>query len=300
MKNLLFIYNPYSGKGMIKNYLSDIIDTFVKNDFQVSVYPTQGRMDARDYVMQYAYGYDEVVCSGGDGTLNEVVSGLMELPKRPVLGYIPAGSTNDFGHSIRIPKLIPEAVDVAINGVPVIVDVGSFGKKNFIYIAAFGAFTDVSYMTPQEMKNLLGHSAYLIDAVTKITSLRTYHMRVTYDNDHYVEGDFLYGMITNSISVGGFKGITGKNIVLDDGYFEVMLIRKPKNALDLNVILGAMLGMDFKTDSIVSFKASELTFDSDEKVPWVLDGEYGGAPKTISIVNNKQAVKIMSGISKNS
>ena len=298
MKNLLFVYNPHSGKGMVKEYLSDIFDFFVKNDYKISVYPTQERLDAREYIINNAYGSDMVVCSGGDGTLNEVISGMMELPERPALGYIPAGSTNDFGQSIKIPKSILEAADDAINGVPIMVDVGNFGKRNFVYVAAFGAFTDVSYMTPQEMKNLLGHSAYLIDAITKITSLRTYHMKVSCEDGNIVEDDFLYGMITNSISVGGFKGITGKNIVLDDGYFEVMLIKKPKNAIDLNIILGAILGMDFKTESIVSFKASEIVFESNEKVPWVLDGEYGGSPQKIKIVNNKQAIKIMSGISK--
>lgn len=299
MKNLLFIYNPHSGKGMIKESLSDIVDCFVKNGYQVGIYPTQGRLAAKEQVIHTAYQYERIVCCGGDGTLNEVVSGLMELPYRPTLGYIPAGSTNDFGQSIRLPKTLLEAADVAINGMPVSVDIGSFGKKNFIYIAAFGAFTDVSYMTPQEMKNLLGHSAYLLDAVTKITSLRTYHMKVTYDN-HTIEDDFLYGMITNSISVGGFKGITGKNIVLDDGLFEVMLIKQPKNALDLNVILSAMLGMDFKTDSIVSFKASRIVINAEDKVPWVLDGEYGGSPRRVKIVNNNKAIKIMSGISKKS
>lgn len=300
MKNLLFIYNPHSGKGMIKENLSDIIDCFVKNGYQVGVYPTQGRLDAREQIIHMAYQYDMIICSGGDGTLNEVISGLMELPQKPAVGYIPAGSTNDFAQSIKLPKSLLEAADVAINGMPVYVDVGSFGRKNFVYIAAFGAFTDVSYMTSQEMKNLLGHSAYLLDAMTKITSLRTYHMTVTYDDDNMIEDDFLYGMITNSISVGGFKGITGKNIVLDDGLFEVMLIKMPKNPLDLNVVLGALIGMDVKTESVVSFKASKLVINATDKVPWVLDGEYGGSPKRVKIVNHKRAIKIMSGIAKKS
>lgn len=297
VKNLLFIYNPYSGKGMIKDNLSDIIDCFVKNGYQVGVYPTQGRLDAKEQVIHRAYQYDMIVCSGGDGTLNEVVSGIMELPERPALGYIPAGSTNDFSQSIRLPKTMVEAAAIAVNGMPVQVDIGGFGKKKFIYIAAFGAFTDVSYMTPQEMKNILGHSAYIIEAVKNLTSLRTYHMKVTYDNN-VIEDDFLYGMVTNSVSVGGFKGITGKNIVLDDGMFEVTLIKQPKNAVDLNVILGAMIGLDVKTNSIISFKASDIVFDADGKVPWVLDGEYGGSPKHIKITNYKKAIKIMSGIAK--
>lgn len=297
MKNLLFIYNPYSGKGMIKENLSDIVDCFVKHGYQVEVYPTQQRLDAKEKIIHFAYQYDMIVCSGGDGTLNEVISGLMELPERPVLGYIPAGSTNDFAQGIRLPKSMIEAAAVAVNGMQISVDIGGFGKKKFVYIAAFGAFTDVSYMTPQEMKNVLGHPAYIIEAVTKLTSLRTYHMNVSYENGN-VEGEFLYGMVTNSISVGGFKGITGKNVVIDDGLFEVMLIKQPKSPLDLQLILGALLGMDIKTDSVISFKASKIIFDADEKVPWVLDGEYGGSPKRVKVVNHNKAIKIMSGISK--
>lgn len=297
MKNLLFIYNPYSGKGMIKEKLSDIIDYFVKNKYQVGVYPTQSRLDAKEQIIHTAYQYDHIVCSGGDGTLNEVISGLMELPDRPTLGYIPAGSTNDFAKSIRVPNVMTEAAAVAVNGMPISVDIGGFGKKRFIYIAAFGVFTDVSYMTPQEMKNIMGHPAYIIEAVKSLTSVRTYHMKVSYDNNE-IEGDFLYGMVTNSVSVGGFKGITGKNVVLDDGMFEVTLIRQPKSPLDLQVVLGALIGMDVKTDSIVSFKASSIIFDADEKVPWVLDGEYGGSPKRVKIVNYNKAIRIMSGISK--
>lgn len=297
MRSLLFIYNPHSGKGMIKEKLSDIINCFVRNGYQVGVHPTQGRLDAKEQVIHTAYNYDMIVCSGGDGTLNEVISGLMELPQKPILGYIPSGSTNDFSQGMRIPKDMLDAAAVAINGIPVSVDIGGFGKKKFIYIAAFGAFTDVSYMTPQEMKNILGHQAYLIEAVTKLTNIRSYHMKIKYDTG-ILEGDFLYGMITNSVSVGGFKGITGKNVVLDDGLFEVVLIKKPKNAIELNMALGAMIGMDIKSDAIVSFKTSKIIIDADEKVPWVLDGEYGGSPKHIKIINYKKAIRIMSGIAK--
>lgn len=297
MRNLLLIYNPYSGKGMVKENLSDIIDCFVKNGYQVGVYPTQGRLDAKEQVIHMAYQYDMIVCSGGDGTLNEVIGGLMELPEKPILGYIPAGSTNDFAQGLRLPKDMLEAAAIAVNGMPISVDIGGFGKKTFIYIAAFGAFTDVSYMTPQEMKNILGHSAYILEAVKKLTSLRTYHMKVTYD-ENVLEGDFLYGMVTNSVSVGGFKGITGKNVVIDDGIFEVILIKQPKSAFVLQVILSALIGMDVKTDSIITFKASKIVFVADEKVPWVLDGEYGGSPKRVKVTNYKKAIKIMSGIAK--
>lgn len=297
MKDLLFIYNPYSGKGMIKENLSDIIDCFVKAGYHVGVYPTQRKLDAKEQVIHCSSHYDMIVCSGGDGTLNETISGMMELEDRPMLGYIPAGSTNDFATSIRLPKSMVDAAKIAVKGTAVSVDIGSFGKKKFVYIAAFGAFTDVSYMTPQELKNVLGHPAYIIEGLTKLSSLRTYHMRAKFD-DKCIEGDFLYGMVSNSISVGGFKGITGRNVVLDDGLFEVTLIRQPKNPIDLQMILGGLIGMDTKTDSIISFKASQIIFEADEKVPWVLDGEYGGSPKRVKIKNNCKAIKIMSGIAK--
>ena len=297
MKDLLFIYNPFSGKGMIKEYLSDIIDLFVKAGFQVSIYPTLGKLDAKEHMIHCSSQYDMIICSGGDGTLNEVISGIMELKERPVLGYIPAGSTNDFATSIRLPKDMKEAAGVAVKGMPVAVDIGRFNRRNFVYIAAFGAFTDVSYMTPQEMKNAIGHPAYIIEAVMKLTSLRTYHMKVKYENGE-LEGDFLYGMVSNSISVGGFKGITGKNVVLDDGMFEVTLVKQPKNPLDLQIVLGCLLGLDMRSESIISFKSSKIIFMADEKVPWVLDGEYGGSPKNVKIENLNKAIRIMSGISK--
>ena len=297
MKNLLFIYNPHSGKGLIKDNLAEIINIFIKGGYEVTVYPTQRRNDAKEKVKYSGYNYDMIVCSGGDGTLNEVISGLMDLPVKPVLGYIPAGSTNDFAQSIKLSKEMDESARAAMNGLPILVDIGSFNKKYFVYIAAFGLFTDISYATPQEMKNALGHQAYLIEAATKIPNLKTYNMKAEYDGGK-IEGEFIYGMISNSISVGGIKGITGKNIVLDDGLFEVRLVKKPKNPLDFSAVFGNLLGVDIKIDSVVSFKTSKLKIESDEKVSWVLDGEFGGALKKVKIVNHKQAVKIMSGISK--
>lgn len=297
MQDLLFIYNPHSGKGMVKENLSDIVDQFVKAGYQVGIYPTQEKLDATEHVIQCSSNYNMIVCSGGDGTLNEVVSGIMELRCQPVLGYIPAGSTNDFANSVRLPKDMKEAAKIAVSGMPISVDVGMFNKKYFVYIAGFGAFTEVSYMTPQEMKNILGHQAYLIKAAGQLTSLRPYHMRITYDEGE-LEGDFLYGMVTNSISVGGMKRLTGKNVILDDGLFEVTLVKQPKNPMDMQMILSSLLGFDVKTDKVYAFKTSEIEFRSEEGVPWVLDGEYGGSPKTVKIKNLNRALRIMSGISK--
>ncbi len=297
MKKMLFIYNPFSGKGLIKENLSDILNVFCKAGYRVEVHPTQAKLDAKEYVEKYGFMYDRIVCSGGDGTLSEVITGMMELDEKPVLGYIPAGSTNDFSVGMKIPKKMLEAADVTVRGLPVSIDIGGFNKKKFIYIAAFGIFTDVSYMTPQEMKNIMGHSAYILEAVTKLASIKPYHMKITYDGKT-IEDDFIYGMVTNAVSVGGFKGITGRSIVLDDGLFEVTLIRKIRNPLELQGVIAGMLGMDISSDAVISFKTSRLTFESDTKVPWVIDGEYGGAPKKLVIRNYNKAIEITSGIAK--
>lgn len=292
MKKLLFIYNPQSGKGMIKEHLSDIVDKFIKSGYRVETYATQKQSDAKEKVIRWAEDFEMVVCSGGDGTLNEVISGIMELDERPCVGYIPAGSTNDFATSVNLPKNMLESADIAMNGAPLSIDIGGFNKKKFVYIAAFGAFTDVSYMTPQEMKNAIGHPAYIIEGIKSLASLRTYHIKLEME-DKLVEGNYLYGMITNSVSVGGFKGITGKNIVLNDGLFEVTLIREPKNAIDLQVILGALIGMDVKCDSLETYKASRIEISSEEKIPWSLDGEYGGSPRKVTIKNYSKAINLM-------
>lgn len=297
MKRLLFIYNPHSGKGVIKEHLSDITDKFVKAGYRVELYPSQRKLDAKEKVVRWAEDFDMVVCSGGDGTLNEVISGMMELEEKPRLGYIPSGSTNDFAASIMLPKNMQDAADVVLKGLPLDVDIGGFNRKRFVYIAAFGAFTDVSYMTPQEMKNTLGHPAYIIEAVKKLTSLRSYNIKAKID-DKIIEGSYMFGMVTNSVSVGGFKGITGKGVILDDGLFEVTLIKEPKNPIELQLILGALIGMDVKCNSIEFFKTSRIEIETDEKIPWVLDGEYGGAPKRIIIKNYQHAIRIMTGIGK--
>ena len=297
MKKLLFIYNPRSGKGVIKDYLSGIVDKFVKAGYRVELYPTQNKMDAKEKVVRWAEDFDMVVCSGGDGTLNEVVSGMMELDEKVRIGYIPSGSTNDFATSISLPKNMNESADIVLNGTPLNVDIGGFNKKKFVYIAAFGAFTDVSYMTPQEMKNTLGHPAYIIEAVKKLTSLRKYRIKAELE-DKTIEGDYMYGMVTNSVSVGGFKGMTGKNIVLDDGLFEMTLIRPPKNPIELQLILGKLIGMDVKCDNVETYKTSRIEIETEENIPWVLDGEYGGAPKKVIIRNYHHALEIMTGLDK--
>ena len=228
MKKLLFLFNPHAGKAQIKNKLLQIVDIMVKGGYDVTIYPTQAREDAFRMVYDRAAEFDRIVCSGGDGTLDEAVSGMILSGNKIPLGYIPAGSTNDFANSLKIPKDMVKAAEIAISGEPFACDVGMFNEEPFVYVAAFGIFTAVSYKTSQEWKNILGHAAYILEGVKSLTEITSYRLRVECE-DAVIEDEFIYGMISNSNSVGGFKNMTGKNVLLDDGKFEVTLIRKPKN-----------------------------------------------------------------------
>ena len=292
MKKLLFVVNGHSGKGQIKNKLLDIIDIMIKEGYHVQVHTTQEREDATKVVHEQAKYYDLVVCSGGDGTLDEAVTGMMQSEVRTPLGYIPAGSTNDFANSLEIPKDMIQAAKTAVLGVPFSCDVGEFNGDYFIYVAAFGIFTDVSYATSQELKNALGHVAYILEGAKRLYTIKTYHMRVEYDGNE-IEGDFLLGMITNSTSVGGFKNMTGKDVKLDDGMFEVTLIHKPKNIIELNTIIASLTNLKDETDLIDSFRAESVKFYSEEEIPWTLDGEFGGDHKEVQIKDHCKAVDIM-------
>lgn len=292
MKKLLFVYNAHSGKGTIKSKLADIIDIMVKNDYQVAAHPTQAQGDATKIIEDESKDYDLIVCSGGDGTLDEVVTGMMHVQEKKPIGYIPMGSTNDFANSLNLPKNILKAAEVAVSGRRFACDVGRFNDNSFIYVAAFGIFTEVSYQTNQELKNLLGHAAYILEGAKSLRDIEAYNMRVEY-GDMSLEGDFIYGMVSNSISVGGFKQIAGKNVLLDDGVFEVTLIKHPKNPLELNEIVTSLVARVDESDLIYSFKTDKICFYSEKEVPWTLDGEYGGAHTQTEIKNCHQAVEII-------
>ncbi|MCI9314759.1 MAG: YegS/Rv2252/BmrU family lipid kinase [Lachnospiraceae bacterium] len=290
-RRMLFIYNPRAGKAQIRSNLLDIIDIFVKAGYEVTAYPTQARGDAVKAVKERSAGYDIVVCSGGDGTLDEVVSGMMKCEEKLPIGYVPAGSTNDFANSLKIPKSMIKAADIVVSGEDFACDIGTFNNDNFIYVAAFGIFTDVSYQTKQDAKNVLGHAAYLVEGVKRLPAVRAYPLKISY-SDQVIEGEFLYGMVTNSYSVGGFRGITGQNILLDDGLFEVTLIRKPSNPLDLNSIILALVDKRVKSEHIYTFKTSKLVVESEDPVSWTLDGEFGGDHCKAVIENRQQVLNI--------
>lgn len=292
LKKMLFIYNPNAGTGVLKPRLSDVLDTFVKAEYEVTVYPTQRAQDAVRKIQEYQEDYDLIVCSGGDGTLDEVVTGLQHRQTSVPLGYIPAGSTNDFATSLGLPKDIVEAAETAVNGAAFPCDVGKFNSDYFIYIAAFGLFTDVSYETKQSMKNILGHLAYVLEGTKRIFNIPSYKIRVTHDGEEF-EDEFIYGMVTNSRSVGGFSGIIGPGVVFDDGEFEVTLIKTPKNPIELNELLGAILMKQINPQRMYAFKSGCVRFESMEEIPWTLDGEFGGAHSEVVVRNKKQALNIM-------
>lgn len=291
MKKMLFVFNPRSGKAQIKNKLLGILDIFTKAGYRVEVHVTQKRLDAKQVITERGGEMDLIICSGGDGTLNEAVCGLMELEERPVIGYIPTGSTNDFAASLNISKNMLEAAEAAVNGAPFAFDIGTFNERYFTYVAAFGLFTDVPYMTPQEAKNVLGHQAYLLEGVKRLSGIKPCRMEFKW-KDGEVEGDFIYGMISNARSIGGFKNLTAKDSELDDGIFEVMLVKMPKNPIDLGEIVSGILLADSETDYIYRFKTDELYVSSDPAIDWVLDGEFGGSQQEVKIKNINRAVTI--------
>lgn len=283
MKKLLFIYNPHAGKGKIQKRLSGVVDVFALKGFLPTVCPTRGAGDATRLAKALGSKFSRVVCSGGDGTLHEVVTGLMELEQPPVVGYIPAGSTNDFSRNLHLPGDMVVAAHTAVSEETAVCDIGRFNGAPFVYVAAFGAFTDVSYDTPQQFKNLFGHLAYLLNGVTRLGAIRAQHMTVEYDGGT-LEGDFIFGMMSNTRSVGGFKGIPVSDVQLDDGLFEVVLVHKPKNAMELQSILTSVVkGSPVEGGPLVGFHTSRLKVTAQGPVAWTLDGEYGGDHQTAEI-----------------
>ncbi len=290
-KKMLFVYNPKAGKAQIRNKLADILDIFAKEDYEVTIYPTQRAGEATQIVEQREEKYDLIVCSGGDGTLDEVVSGMMNSGRITPIGYIPAGSTNDFAQSHGLPKNMIRAAHIAVEGKDFACDVGRFNEETFVYVAAFGLFTNVTYETDQDMKNILGHMAYILKGVKSLSAIPSYPMKITYD-DQVIEEEFMLGMITNSVSVGGFKGITGKHIKLDDGVFEVTLIKRPKTIKALNDLILSLMNREFDADDMFFFRTGNLVCESREPVAWTIDGENGGAHEKVEIQNLCKAIVI--------
>ncbi|WP_394522492.1 diacylglycerol/lipid kinase family protein [Lacrimispora sp. JR3] len=293
MKKMLFIFNPRSGKAQIKNKLMDILDIFAKAGYELLVHVTQGPGDAVKAAENYGADVDLVVCSGGDGTLNETISGLMKLDSIPDMGYIPSGSTNDFASSLNLSRNMITAARTAVAGIPYPVDIGCFcGDRHFVYIAAFGAFTEVAYLTPQDFKNVLGHQAYMLEGMKSLASIKSYMLRIECDST-VLEGEFIFGMITNTISVGGFKGLVTQDVALNDGEFEVLLIRTPKTPLDFTNIINYMFLKEEPNEYVHKLRTRSIRIFPEEPIDWVLDGEFGGTRREVQITNLNKKIRIL-------
>ena len=293
MKKLLFIFNPYSGKAQLKNNLFEVVDIFVKAGYYVMTYPTQAPMDACRVIDEIGDKFDRIVVSGGDGTLDETVRSVLAKDMRKIpIGYIPSGTTNDFANTLGIPFNILQAAENAVSGVEFECDICTFNSQPFNYVAAFGAFTEVSYETPQENKNVLGHLAYIIEAMKKLTNIKPKHVRVEYD-DNVIDDDIILGLVLNTKSVGGFDNSLLDISKLNDGIFEVILIKNPSNILQLPSTITELLQAKTESQGYYVFQTSKMTIHTDEDVKWTLDGEFGGEvtkaelgiiPKAVSFI----------------
>ncbi len=279
MKKLLYIYNPNAGRQRSKEVLAEVLGILGAQGYLLTVIPTTAPGDAAKAAEALAPDHDRLVCCGGDGTLNEVVSGLLKLPleQRPVVGYLPMGSANDFSRGMNLPKTIAEQAVLAATGEGRAVDMGDSSGHAFTYVSAFGLFTAVSYSTPQNMKNMLGHFAYLLEGANSLKNVPSYHMTITADDGRVVEGDFIYGMAGNTVSLGGVMSLPKELVKQDDGLLEVLLVRKPKNLKDWQDMASFLTNLQIpRTGAVEAFTAREITFRCDQPVAWTVDGEFGG------------------------
>lgn len=293
MKKMFFLYNAHAGKGQIRGKLNSIIDMFTKSGYLVTAYPTQCALDGYDKVCGADGLYDIIVCSGGDGTLNEVISAVMtHRGRKPPIGYIPAGSTNDFAATLGISRNMQRAAGQIAKGVPFACDVGRMNGRHFNYVTAFGLFTDVSYKTPQNMKNMLGHQAYLFESLKSFSKIKGYRLKI-YCNDMEISGSYIYGMVSNSFSVGGMKGIAGRDVLLDDGLFEVTLVKEPVTPHELQQVVAGVFSKSQNSPMVERFKTNSIVVESEEAVAWTVDGENADEHQRVEISVVRGAVEIV-------
>ncbi|PKM62384.1 MAG: diacylglycerol kinase [Firmicutes bacterium HGW-Firmicutes-21] len=291
-ERLLLIVNPRSGRGRARSTLLDIISVFTGSGRNVTVYPTREKEATITYVADNAPGYDMVVVCGGDGTLNEVINGVMCCDKRIPIGYIPLGSTNDFASSVHIPSDCVLAADKILRGTAFSYDIGSMNGNYFAYIACAGAFAETSYMTSQNLKNKLGHSAYLLSSVKSLSTLRKTTMTVT-TPELTVTGDYLFAAFTNSRNVGGVLTFPNGEIVFNDGLFELLLIKMPRDLIEFSILIRDLLNTELNNKNIELYKASSCSIKAERSVGWSLDGEEGGLLDNINMLVHPKAVDII-------
>ena len=298
MKKMLFIMNPYSGMRRAARYLTDIIAMFNRAGYEVITHMTGGQGDAIEVVRSTAPRMDLVVCCGGDGTFNETITGVLQSGVDVPIGYIPAGSTNDFASSLRLPTNILQAARDILEGEPVSYDVGKFGDRYFSYVASFGAFTKASYTTPQSIKNALGHTAYVLEGITELSQIRKEHVRMEIDG-RVVEDDFLFGAISNSTSVGGILTLDPKQVDMADGKLEILLVRAPQDLLELSECIVAVQTQKYNCAMITFRSAEKIKVYADPFMPWTLDGEREEGHSMVDVENVHHAIRLMQRVKPN-
>jgi len=291
MRNVMLVINPFAGRGISKAAIGTIVSQLCGGGCFVTVYYA-GEYNPEELTYEYAKNYEMVVCVGGDGTLSSVFSGLVRSGISIPVGYVPTGTANDVANTLSLPKYHAAAVKTIMSGEPRQLDIGRFSDRYFSYIAAFGAFTGVSYLTPQNAKRALGHFAYVLGGLADVPAIRPIHTFVEYDGG-VAEGDFLFGGVTNSTSVAGLVKLDPKRVDLADGLFEIILVKQPANPADLLEILAGLAMQTYNGDSIQLIHSSNAKFSFDEEVAWTIDGEDGGLHTEVSISNCHKAVGIV-------
>lgn len=292
LKSLLLIFNPKAGRSKPRGPLFDAVALLSEGGYLVRIHRTTAAGDAAETAAREGGKYDLVVASGGDGTLNEVISGLSRLDHPPLLGYLPQGTTNDFAASLRIPPDPEQAAAAILRHQVQVLDIGQWNQRSFAYVASFGAFTKSSYSAPQAAKNALGHFAYILEGMKDLSTLRPYPLRIDADGEN-LDGDYLFGAVSNSTSIGGLMKLDPARVVLDDGRFELLLIPNPKTAVGLQNLIFALLNQDYTSGGVVFRHVSHLHLETDTELPWSLDGEYAPSVPEVDIVNRQAALRML-------
>lgn len=292
-KKLLLIVNPCSGRAKMRTELLRVVEILSADGYAVTVYPTKARGDATNYVAALKENeYERIVVCGGDGTLNEVITGLMKAGLHITLGYIPSGTLNEWSSGLGIARSIPKAAADITTGKKIQLDIGEFGDRYFSYTASFGAFTDASYSAPQDVKNVLGQAAYFFEGIKSLGNIKPVHLKFK-TAERETEGDFLFGAVSNSMSVGGIVKFDESVVKLNDGRFEILLIRNPDNILKLQPIIDGILKRDFDREGIEFFTAESVTVTGGEGLSWTLDGEFAEGGDEIVISNMHNAIELV-------
>ena len=288
MKKMMLLINPVAGKKAVGSSMIELIDVFIKGGYDVEVVVTQSEEHLKNTIAERGSCFDTVVCCGGDGTLNLTCTELLKLDARPALGYIPCGTTNDFAKTRGIESDPIKAAKQIVKGSPHMIDIGFFGDRPYVYVGAFGVFSDVSYATSRSLKRAIGHAAYVLGGIKAVAHIKSYHIKIKI-GDEEIEDDFIYGMVSNTQRVGGFKLPLFNEFELDDGLIDITLVRKPKGFKRRNRLVRALFRQKSDGVELMQFRTDSFSYESDKEIAWTIDGEFGGSYKS-------HTVRIVSGL----